>query len=190
MYKLIAVTDRALCEDDFVKRVKIIAECGVDVILRAKDMDEDSYRELLLLTGSEHIIPHYFAAPAKELGYGRIHLPLHKLIEQPDLSSRFDVSVSVHSLRQLRAAEKLGAAAVIAGHVFDTGCKSGIPGRGLNFIKKIKENSSIPVYAIGGISPENAARVIEAGADGVCVMSGFMRCGDIPEYIRRFKQDL
>ena len=43
------------------------------------------------------------------------------------------------------------------------------------------------MYAIGGITPDNAAEVLDAGADGVCVMSGFMRCGNISEYISSFK---
>ena len=187
MYKLIAVTDRALCIDDFAGRIKNIAECGIDVILRAKDMDENSYKALLKQVGMKHIIPHSFADAAAELGYKRIHMPLQKLTEQPSLTDHFDVSVSIHSLKQLKVAEALGACAVTAGHVFETACKDGLPGRGLNFIRKIKAYSSVPVYAIGGISPENAASVIEAGADGVCVMSGFMRCGDISEYLRKFK---
>ncbi|MGN0713417.1 MAG: thiamine phosphate synthase [Anaerovoracaceae bacterium] len=45
---------------------------------------------------------------------------------------------------------------------------------------------AIPVYAIGGISPENIDAVRAAGAAGACVMSGLMRCEDPKNYLTSF----
>ena len=72
-------------------------------------------------------------------------------------------------------AERAGATYVTAGHIYATDCKKGLPGRGLDFLKKVCAAVQIPVYAIGGINEMNADACIEAGADGVCMMSGYMR---------------
>lgn len=82
--------------------------------------------------------------------------------------------MSVHSLEEVKEAEVLGAAFVIFGHVFETDCKPGLPPRGLTALKEICAGVSIPVYAIGGVNEENSPLCVEAGAAGVCMMSGFM----------------
>ncbi len=187
MSELIAVSNRHLCVGDFCTRIKSIAEYGINIILREKDLCAAEYAELLRAVGSERIIPHTFISTARKLGYKRIHLPLPVFEKNSQAVSEFEVSTSVHSLKQLKKAETIGAVAVTAGHVFNTDCKSGIPGRGLDFVHEIKSAANVPVYAIGGITPDNAAEVLDAGADGVCVMSGFMRCGNISEYISSFK---
>lgn len=190
MCKLIAVTDRRLCKGDFTKRITAVSECGVDVILRAKELTENEYEKLLRSVLGERIIPHGFIGAARRAGCKRLHLPLSVLESNPSAAAEFQVSVSIHSLEQLKRAMELGAAAVTAGHVFETRCKEGLAGRGTGFIKEIKAASDIPVYAIGGISPQNAAEVIRAGVDGVCVMSGFMQCEDVGEYIKRFLREM
>ena len=50
------------------------------------------------------------------------------------------------------AAEKLGADYLIAGHIFNTPCKQGTPGRGLDYLRRVCESVSIPVFGIGGIT--------------------------------------
>ena len=79
-------------------------------------------------------------------------------------------------------AEALGCTYVTAGHVFDTDCKRGLPGRGLGFLKEVCGSVSIPVYAIGGIGPDNIADVRKTGAAGACVMSSAMVCADVQAY--------
>jgi thiamine-phosphate pyrophosphorylase len=46
----------------------------------------------------------------------------------------------------------------------------------------------MPVYAIGGISPENFSQVMEAGASGACVMSGFMKSAQPKELMSKFNR--
>ncbi len=83
-------------------------------------------------------------------------------------------------------AEKLGCTYIIAGHIYDTDCKKGLEGRGLEFLKSVAESVDIPVYAIGGITTENISDVRNAGASGACIMSSAMTC-DSPRYlIKRF----
>jgi thiazole tautomerase (transcriptional regulator TenI) len=61
---------------------------------------------------------------------------------------------------------------VIAGHIFDTPSHAGEPSRGLAFLHQICRVSSVPVIAIGGITPRDIRAVREAGAYGVAVIRG------------------
>ena len=82
----------------------------------------------------------------------------------------------------------MGCTYITAGHVFDTDCKEGLPGRGLAFLKQVCESVKTPVYAIGGIDPENYKEVMAAGAAGVCVMSGAMVCEAPGRYLSAFSE--
>ena len=73
---------------------------------------------------------------------------------------------------------ELGADYVTAGHVFDTSCKAGLPGRGLDFLRAVCAAVSIPVYAIGGVEGDKLSQIRAAGAAGACLMSGLMTCAD------------
>lgn len=90
-------------------------------------------------------------------------------------TSDFAMGVSVHSVEEAVEAEKLGADYLIAGHVFETNCKPGLRGRGIEFIQEICEKVKIPVIAIGGINSENSKEVLSAGAFGAAVMSSAMQ---------------
>lgn len=67
--------------------------------------------------------------------------------------------------------------------------RKGLPGRGIGFLKKICETVSVPVYAIGGIGAENIQEIKNAGAAGGCIMSGWMQCEDVREYLKCLKHD-
>lgn len=185
MYKLICVSNRTLCSD-FTERIKRITGYGIPVILREKDLSEQDYSSLLKNIGINNIIAHTYAAAAESAGIKKIHLPL-PLLEQTDIS-RFElVGCSVHSIEQAFKAYECGAHYLTAGHIFATDCKKGLPPKGIGLIKEITSALPLPVYAIGGISRDNAQTAVDAGAAGVCVMSGFMKCDNIKKYISLYK---
>ncbi|MBQ6212538.1 MAG: thiamine phosphate synthase [Ruminococcus sp.] len=185
MSDIICVTARNLCDGDFLEQLAKIAEAAPKyIVLREKELDESEYRALAekaieICSNSEtKLILHYYWKAAIELGSDSIHLPLHILRElAAEYKRRFSlIGASCHSVEDAVEAEKLGADYITAGHVFETDCKKGLPPRGLDFLHSVCESVKIPVYAIGGIAPENFGQVIEAGASGACVMSGFMKC--------------
>ncbi|OBV30091.1 hypothetical protein BKN38_02970 [Helicobacter sp. CLO-3] len=51
---------------------------------------------------------------------------------------------------------------VIAGHIFDSTCKPGIPPKGLNLLAQIRQKTSANIYAIGGINAQNLAMLCDA----------------------------
>jgi thiamine-phosphate pyrophosphorylase len=92
----------------------------------------------------------------------------------------FIVGLSVGSEEEAREAEMSGADYVAVSPVFSTGSKHDAgPGHGLVTLKKVRGAVGIPVIAIGGIGPANAADVIGAGADGIAVISAVVSQPDI-----------
>ena len=197
MSELICVTNRKLCKDDFLERLKMIADAHpAGIVLREKDLTSQEYSALarqakaICDKSKTQLILHNFADAASELGADGIHLPLTKLRKLSD-NQRRDfriIGTSCHSIEDALEAMKLGCTYIFAGHIFETDCKPGLKGRGLDFLKEVCEISEIPVYGIGGISPGNFGSVISAGAAGACVMSGFMRCADAADYINLFTE--
>lgn len=181
----ICVTNRTLCRDDFLTRIDHIAKKGVAdaILLREKDLTEREYLELaekvlsICKSHNRRCILHTYYKAAKELGCKEIHLPLpllQKMREEGAKQWFTTVGTSVHSLKQANLAMHLQADYMMAGHIFETDCKKGLPGRGLSFLSKVVCKSEVPVYGIGGISADNAGQIMETGAAGVCIMSGFM----------------
>ncbi len=182
---LICVTNRQLCHEDFLAQIEKTARLSPKaVILREKDLTEEEYTILaaqVLEICSFYQTPcilHSFPDSAVLLGCHSIHLPLPLLrkLNKKNISQTWftTLGASCHSVEDALEAEKLGCTYITAGHVFETDCKKGLPGRGLAFLEEVCRAVSIPVYAIGGISPGNYQEAMKAGAAGACMMSGFM----------------
>lgn len=188
MYR-IAVTNRHLCEGDFLTRVARLAEGKYyqAILLREKDLSEDEYEKLtkevlaICQRRGKKCILHSFPGTALRLGHPYVHMPLPlweslKDEEKNRLQQHMiEIGTSIHSMEQLRQAEALGASYVMAGHIFATDSKKGIEPRGLDFLSAICQASNLPVYGIGGIHPGNEKQVMEMGASGVCMMSSCMK---------------
>jgi thiamine-phosphate pyrophosphorylase len=95
------------------------------------------------------------------------------------------IGVSTHNLKEALAAEKEGADYIGFGPIFPTATKDAGPPKGSGPLVEIKHSINIPVIAIGGITPLNAAHVFRAGCDGVAVSSGIFS-GDITANVADF----
>lgn len=189
MYKLFAITNRHLCNNDFLSQIQNICTLNeketviksVSIVLREKDLSESDYKDLatkvleICKKNNTECILHTYYKVARELNCKNILLPLNILKSNPNIYKEFnEVGVSIHSVNEAIEAINLGATYIIAGHIFATDCKKGIPPRGLSFLASVSSSVNIPVYAIGGISSENAQKAINSGAEGICIMSGLM----------------
>lgn len=188
MCDIIAVSNRALTTD-FFGQLKKISSVGIPIILREKDLNENEYEALAkkAIADCDDIILHTFTETAKKLNHKKIHLPMH-IFRTAELTDFDIVGASVHSVEEAVEAQRLGASYITAGHIFETDCKKGVLPRGLDFLKSVCNAVSIPVYAIGGITPENAYSAVDAGAAGVCVMSGLMKCNNINDYVNAIRR--
>ena len=192
MFDVLCMTNRMLCTDDFLSRIRQLAAAHpAGILLREKDLTEEAYSALasqvlsICAETQTRCILHTFVQVADALGCRAMHLPLSALraLSDPQRAAYSVLGASCHSVAEAVEAEQLGCTYVLAGHIFDTDCKKGLPGRGLDFLARVCESVAIPVYAIGGIRPERMADVRRAGAAGACVMSGAMRCRDAASYL-------
>lgn len=183
MSDLLCVTNRKLVDGDFLRQLKLVAATHPKaIILREKDLSREEYcilaKEVMALceeTGVPCIL-HSFTEVALELDCPNLHMPLPLLRNlTSDERARFNnLGASVHSVEDALEAQSLGCTYLLAGHVFDTDCKAGLPGRGLDFLRQVVEAVDIPVYGIGGITTENLPQVLETDAAGGAIMSGYM----------------
>ncbi len=190
---VIAVTNRKLCTDNFVLRVReILSAEPFEVILREKDLSDDKYCQLAKEivadnNGYKKVLALNRPEIALELGIENVHLTMQQLMEHGRPSFIKRAGVSVHSAEEAETAQKLGADYLIAGHIYATDCKKGVPPRGIEFFRGVCESVDIPVFAIGGISENNFNEPLENGGTGVCLMSEFMKCENPYERVRIYK---
>lgn len=82
------------------------------------------------------------------------------------------IGVSTHTLADAKVAQAEGADYVAIGPVFPTSTKTdAFEPVGCELVSQVKNEVTIPVVAIGGISRENVQTVLATGVDGVAVVS-------------------
>lgn len=96
------------------------------------------------------------------------------------------VGVSTHSLAEAIDAEKDGADFVTFGPVYRTPSKLkyGEP-VGIDALRRVCSEVSIPVFVIGGITPDRIRDVMESGTNGVAVISAILGADNIQQTTER-----
>lgn len=98
------------------------------------------------------------------------------------------LGLSTHGLAQLQAAAAEPVDYVAIGPVFPTRTKENPdPVVGLEMVRRARALTSLPLIAIGGITADNAAAVVEAGADGVAVISCLLDAPDLAHAFARLR---
>lgn len=191
---VICVTNRRLCPGDFAKRVKTIALAKpYAIILREKDLSPADYADLarscltICAEANVPLILHSHIQVARSLAVNGIHLPFPLFEREAETLADFrKIGVSVHSEAEAKVAAAKGATYLVAGHIFATDSKQGLPPRGLPFLENICHAVAIPVFAIGGMTPKHMPEITAAGAAGAAVMSSLMTGDDPAALLARF----
>lgn len=193
-----AIIERSIRPDlSLGEIVRILTGAGVRLIqLRAKQATSRALlaetRQLLsLLPAHVSLIVNDRADVAALTGAAGVHLGQHDL---PPNAARHlvgpekTVGISTHNEEQI----EVPAADYLAfGPLFATSTKSDAePVVGCARLRNVRKLTDKPLVAIGGITPENAARAIEAGADSVAVISGWLTAEDIPRRLEEFRRAL
>ena len=128
---------------------------------------------------------------ALAVGADGVHLPSSGTMTPREVATLFDaagkkppvISVSCHSIREIEAARDAGATMALFGPFHDKTIKSDtrsatslrwVPGVGLEGLgKACRAAGSMPVFALGGITLEDAASCIGAGASGIAAIRLF-----------------
>jgi thiamine-phosphate pyrophosphorylase len=89
------------------------------------------------------------------------------------------VGISTHNIEQFREAGRTSADYIAVGPVFPTDAKENPdPVVGIDFIRAVRQLTTKPIVAIGGITVESAAEVFDAGADSVAVIRDLLSAQD------------
>lgn len=96
------------------------------------------------------------------------------------------VGVSVHRAADLSSLAEEGADFAVFSPIFPTRSKPGAPGVGLEALREAVCRSSVPVFALGGVTPERVASCLEAGAWGVAVLHPIMAAEDVARVVRDY----
>jgi thiamine-phosphate pyrophosphorylase len=97
------------------------------------------------------------------------------------------VGVSTHNLEQFQAAAATSADYIAVGPIFPTSSKANPdPVIGTDLLRRVRALSEKPIVAIGGITLDRAAEVLEAGANSVAVISDILKSKDPAAMAREF----
>lgn len=184
MYKKICVTNRTLVSDkSFEDKIsEVLNNFDIDIlILREKDLNTEEFlklsekiKKICDYNETEFYINSFYEIARKQ-NVKNIALPLRIAETAGDLSDFENIIISIHDKDEIKRAENIGATALMFGNIYETNCKPGKAGRGVEKLKEIVALSSLPIYAIGGINDENQeSSVLQAGAKGIAKMSSYM----------------
>ncbi len=85
------------------------------------------------------------------------------------------IGVSTHSLEEAQRAQEEGADFITLGPIYETPSKAGYgPPLGLDVLRTVHKRIKIPVLALGGIRKERIREVLDAGANGIALISAIL----------------
>jgi thiamine biosynthesis protein ThiS len=125
------------------------------------------------------------AVEADGFQLGKRSLPLRTARQV--VGTRYLLGASVHSLQEAQTAITEGADFLLAGTIFASSSHPNEPTSGPDLLREIKQMyPTCFLLAIGGITAANAKQVMQAGADGVAVISAILRARDVQRAVKEF----
>jgi thiamine-phosphate pyrophosphorylase len=194
---------RGIVAHPLLETIRKAAAAGVDWIqIREKDLGTRPLADLVRFgvansrkTGTRILVNDRFdvalAAGAGGVHLGETSLPVETVAEWRHRFGRANILIgaSCHSLEAACAAERDGADYIIFGPVFSTPSKAafGAP-QGVERLGEVCRGVPIPILAIGGVTIENAASCIAAGAAGVAAIRLFQESDDVSAFVNRLRE--
>jgi len=185
--------------------ISLTHKCAADadcIQLRAKDVEDDRFfalavefvkicREAGIVSIINDRADIAVAAEADGVHLGQNDLPVEQA--RKFQLAPLIIGKSTHSLKQLNVACAEGLTYVGLGPVFATATKPGAGVVGLEYVTsatKVLAGTGIGHTAIGGITPDNVERVLDAGAESIAVCSAVTGASDPAAACRAFKEKI
>lgn len=196
--QLYVLVDGAGSAAGFESLVDSLARAGADLIqLRDKGLDDrtlvDRARRLVARCREHGTVSIVNDRPdiARIAGADGVHVGQEELSvadARRVVGTGSLVGVSTHSIEQARAAVLDGADYLGVGPTFPTETKQFASFPGLDLVRAVAGEVSLPAFAIGGISPANVLSVREAGLSRIAVSSAVASTNDPTRAVREFKE--
>ena len=195
---LCLVTDRRVCPtDELPGRVAAAIAGGVDIV-QLRDKEESggallglaaALREVTL--GSAILLVNERADVAAACGADGVQLgeaAMPTAAVRPVLPEGSIIGRSVHSVRGATKAQAAGADFLLVGTMFATRSHPGEEPSGPGLLERIRAAGvDAPLLAIGGITADNVAQVMRAGAGGAAVITAILASADPEREASRIK---
>lgn len=196
---LYLVTDRRLAGDRSLEELIARAVKGGVTVVQLREKECSSREFYTLALGIKKILPPKIpllindrldialASGASGVHLGQTDLPVE--IARKLCRPEAILGLSVENLDQLKKAIRLPVDYLAISPVFLTPTKTDTgPAWGLEGLAQARKMTRLPLVAIGGINESNVASVIEAGADGVAVVSAICAAPDPERAARRLRE--
>jgi thiamine-phosphate pyrophosphorylase len=128
------------------------------------------------------------ASDADGLHLGQDDLPIkvaRKLLPMGKI-----LGCSTKTVDQAVAARSEGADYIAVGSIYPTSSKETAKVVGLDRLREIRQQITLPLVAIGGINKDNVSGVVTAGADSVAIISAILQAEDIEAAARQIANKL
>jgi len=198
LHGLYVLTDTALAPSDHLLTAVAAAIDGGAAMVQYRDKsDDDARREsearALLALCRERRVPLIInddVALAARIGADGVHVGR----EDPDLHQARTalgrnaiIGVSCYDdLERARRAQADGADYVAFGSFFASPTKPAAVPASLDLLRTARSELTLPIAAIGGITPDNGAQLVAAGADLLAVITGVFAQADVRAAARRY----
>lgn len=190
---LYAIADAQLAEQTPGKLIDKVSDAiagGVTMVQYRDKINDPKHREQqareLLSLCRQHGIPFIInddVALAIAIGADGVHLGQGDIpIEDARklLGTERIIGISCHNqLKLALTAEQAGANYVAFGRFFPSQTKPDAPQAEIEILHSARNKLTIPVVAIGGITPDNAQQLVDAGVDMIAVINGLFGQADI-----------
>ena len=167
--RLLAELDAVAVSHRFAVQVRARSLTGTEFVAAARNARQAAKEVLLVLNGDHEL--------ATALGFDGVHWPEAAIPAAPVADPLAIRSAAVHTLAAVRRAEAAGATAAIFSPVFASRWKQ-THGGGLPALQAAAAATKLPVYALGGVTPERCAACNQAGAAGVAALSPIADAAD------------
>ena len=199
--RLIVIVDLEFCKsiERWLEVLRQIdsAELGdaVQVQLRAKNLATSERPQVLqkarsLISVETFVVLNGTTKEAREHRFDGVHWSESTLADEDSGHfCNYTVSAAMHSADSIKLAAEKGANQFVFSPVFQPTWKSAEP-QGTDVLNAFVEQTSLPVYALGGVTVANCRSCLDAGAVGVATLSEVCKAESPLSVIQNFLEEL
>lgn len=198
--RLYVIISSGLVKKPVLETLQEVIKGGADAVqLREKTMPDSEFlalaKEFRRITSQSKIlfVVNDRAEIAKKVGADGLHIGQSDLnIHHARKIIGYDriLGVSTHTIVQARKAQQEGADYIGVGPIFPTPTKDYEPPVGLDYLKEVKREITIPFVAIGAINLENLNEILLAGGLRVAICSAIICSDNVLQTTQSFKSQL
>lgn len=198
--RLYVITSSNLAKKPMLETLHEVIQGGADTVqLREKTMSDREFlslaREFKKITSQSKtlFIINDRIEIAKEVDADGLHIgqtDINACTARKVIGYNKILGVSTHTITQARAAQQAGADYISVGPIFYTATKDYEPPVGLDYLKQVRREITIPFVAIGAINLGNLNEVLKAGKPCVAICSAIISSDNIIQATRSFKTQL